>query len=289
MKYNQKSQSFVKRAWQKCYHGLVKRHYHYFTSPLRVLPDFFVIGVVRSGTTSLFHYLGQHQCIRTAAYDELGFFDDNFHLGMNWYRSLFPTSFIKKKIENKYGKFLTFDDTPFYIYNPLVAERIHQLFPQTKLIVNLRNPIDRAYSNYDIALTKNEKRTFEEVIDHEIQYIDRVKDKLDDKAFLVNEFYELILARGFYSSQLKFWFNKFSKNQFLFISSEEFAHNTNKTLEEIFKFLELPSVEIKDLTKQNKREYPKMKEITRDKLIDYFKPHNEELFRMLGRRFEWDE
>jgi hypothetical protein len=254
-----------------------------------VLPDFFVIGVVRSGTTSLFHYLGQHKCIKAAAYDELGFFDDNFHLGMNWYRSLFPTSFIKKKIADKYGKFLTFDDTPFYIYNPLVAERIHRLFPQTKLIANLRNPIDRAYSNYDIALTKNEKRTFEEVIDYELQFIDRSKDRLDDKAFLVNEFYQLILTRGFYSSQLKFWFDKFSKNQFLFVSSEEFSHNTKITLEEIFKFLELPAVEIKDLTKQNKREYPKMKENTRDKLIDYFRPYNEELFRMLGRRFKWDE
>ena len=239
-------------------------------------------------STSLFHYLDQHQCIKAAAYDELGFFDDNFHLGMNWYRSLFPTIFTKRKIERKYGKFLTFDDTPFYIYNPLVAKRIYQLFPHAKLIANLRNPIDRAYSNYNIALVKNEHRSFEQVIDDEIRAIDEAKDKLDDEAFLVNEFYELILARGFYSLQLRHWFDKFPKNQFFFISSEEFSKNTDYVLRKIFEFLDVPPMQISDPTKQNKRVYPKMKDKTRDRLIEYFKPHNEELYKMLNRRFQWD-
>lgn len=288
MKYKHSSEGFLKNSYQKFRYGLLKRHYYYVTSPLRVLPDFFVIGVVRSGTTSLFHYLNQHQNIKAAAYDELGFFDDNFHLGMSWYRSLFPTIFTKKRIRGKFGKFLTFDDTPFYIYNSLVAERIHQLFPQAKLIANLRNPIDRAYSNYNIALARNETRTFEEVIDYEIQFIENAKDKLDDRSFLVNEFYELILTRGFYSTQIRYWLDRFERKQFLFVSSEELSTNTDNTLGKIFEFLEVPHMKIKDLTRQNKREYPKMKDKTRDKLIEYFKPHNEELFKMIETRFRWN-
>ena len=59
--------------------------------------SFFVIGVVRSGTTSMYHYLDQHPSIVKSAYDELGFFDDNFRLGWSWYRSLFPTQMKKQK------------------------------------------------------------------------------------------------------------------------------------------------------------------------------------------------
>ena len=83
MKYNTQTQHGIKNLAQKFIHGLCKRHVYFITSPIRVLPDFFIIGVVRSGTTSLYHYLGQHPSIKNAAYDELGYFDDNYHLGIH--------------------------------------------------------------------------------------------------------------------------------------------------------------------------------------------------------------
>ena len=149
MKYNTQSYSGIRNFTQKLIHGFCKRHIYYMTSSFRVLPDFFVIGVVRSGTTSLFHYLGQHPNIENASYDELGYFDDNFHLGLNWYRSLFPMKSTRAMVESKYKKFLTYDVTPFYIYNPTVVDRIFKFSPDTKIIGILRNPIDRAYSNYN--------------------------------------------------------------------------------------------------------------------------------------------
>ena len=126
MKYNNQANNVKpgKKIYQKFLYGLIKRHYYYLSSPFRVLPECFVIGVVRSGTTSLYHYLSQHPSIAPAAYDELGYFDDNYHLGVNWYKSLFPTKFTRNKIIKKHGKFLTYDVTPFYIYIPLVAKRI---------------------------------------------------------------------------------------------------------------------------------------------------------------------
>ena len=74
-------------------HIILKRHVYGWSSPLRVLPDFFVIGVVRSGTTSLYHYLSQHPSIVKSAYDELGYFDSNYKLGLNWYKSIFLSIF----------------------------------------------------------------------------------------------------------------------------------------------------------------------------------------------------
>ena len=151
MKYNNQSKNngSAKKLYQKFRYGLVKRHFYYLTSNSRVLPNFFVIGGVRCGTTSLYHYLNQHNCIVKSAYDELGYFDDNFHLGLNWYRSLFPMKSTRAMVESKYKKFLTYDVTPFYIYNPTVVDRIFKFSPDTKIIGILRNPIDRAYSNYN--------------------------------------------------------------------------------------------------------------------------------------------
>tara|TARA_Y100000996_G_C22488891_1_gene629354 strand:- start:73 stop:849 length:777 start_codon:yes stop_codon:yes gene_type:complete len=256
------------------------------TSSFRVLPDFFVIGVVRSGTTSLFHYLGQHPNIENASYDELGYFDDNYHLGENWYKSLFPTKSTKRKIQNKHGKFLTFDDTPFYVYNPLVIKRILSDFPNSKIIVSLRNPIDRAFSNYNLLV--NPEYTFEETIDLEINEIKNLNVELNDDSYLVDEFYEKILTRGFYAKQLKLWYDSFPKNQILVISSEELASNTNNVLNDIFNFLEISNFQINDLTKQNVRKFPPMNKETRLRLIEFFKPYNQELYNLVNRNFNWD-
>jgi hypothetical protein len=292
MKYNNQTDKIklTKKIYQKILYGLIHRHYYYLSSPFRVLPQCFVIGVVRSGTTSLYHYLSQHPSIAPAAYDELGYFDDNYHLGVNWYKSLFPTKFTKNRIIKKYGKFLTYDVTPFYIYNPLVAKRIFESFPKAKIISNLRNPIDRAYSNYNDAVEMGDiKIPFEEVVQIAMDEIDKNKSKLNNEAYIVDTYYENILARGFYADQLKIWFKKFQKNQLLMVPSEDLAQKTDQILTKIFEFLDLPYFKIKDLTKQNKREYPPMKAETRKLLIEFYRPYNEKLYNLISQHFDWDK
>ena len=292
MKYNNRENdnNLIKKTYQKILYSLIKRHYYYLSSPFRVLPECFVIGVVRSGTTSLYHYLGQHPCIISSAYDELGYFDDNFHLGINWYKSLFPTKSTKNKIIKKYGKFLTYDVTPFYIYNPLVARRISESFPKAKIMSNLRNPIDRAYSNYIIMLQEGDTTsTFEEMIQAAMNDLEKNKTKLNDEAYVVDTHYENILARGFYADQLEIWFEKFQKRQLLMIPSEDLAQKPDQVLTKVFEFLDLPYFKIKDFTKQNKREYSPMKDKTRKLLIEFYKPYNEKLYSLTNQHFDWDK
>ena len=81
------------------------------------MPDFFVIGVVRGGTTSMYHYLDQHPSIVKSAYDELGFFDDNFKLGWKWYRSLFPTNLQYQLADINYDNDLNIYDIILLINN----------------------------------------------------------------------------------------------------------------------------------------------------------------------------
>jgi hypothetical protein len=264
-------------------HIILKRHVYGWSSPLRVLPDLIVIGVVRSGTTSLYHYLSQHPSIVKSAYDELGYFDSNYKLGLNWYKSFFPSIFEKKKVIQKNKKFMTYDVTPFYIYHEKAPQRIHQILPNSKLILILRNPVDRSYSNYFLG---NQKKKFEEIIADEKKILNKINKNNVDKYY--NFVHTSMLARGFYAEQLENWYKIFSKDQILIIKSEEFATETNKIMNNIFDFLELPQYNIPDNSKKNKIHYEPMKKETRDDLIEFFRPYNEKLYSLVGRNFNWE-
>ena len=90
----------IKNIYRKLYYQFLKRNYSAVTSSLRVLPDFIIFGTVRSGSTSLYYDICEHPSVLPAAYDEIGFFDSNYHLGINWYRSMFPkrSDMNKKKM-----------------------------------------------------------------------------------------------------------------------------------------------------------------------------------------------
>ena len=283
----------LKRIYQICYYVLCKRHFYGITTSLRILPDFLVIGVGRGGTTSCFHYLSQHPSIIGSAYDDIGFFDQNFHLGLNWYRSMFPTKFLKKKIAKKFGKCLTYDVTPAYIRKPWVARRIKELFPEIKLIALLRNPVDKAYSHYNskMQVEGDTKTTFEEMVEEDIktfQKFENTNSIIDDEYFS-NHIEKSPLGRGLYAQQLKIWFELFDPKQILILTSEELSTETNKAMNKIFQFLDLPDYEIPDTVKRSTANYTKMKMDTRKKLISFFSKYNQDLFKLLNREFDWNK
>ena len=282
----------LKRIYQIFYYVLCKRHFYGVTGSLRVLPDFIVIGVGRGGTTSCFHYLSQHPSIIGSAYDEIGFFDENFHLGLNWYRSMFPTKFLKKKIAKKFGKSLTYDVTPSYIWKPWVARRIKELFPGIKLIAILRNPVDKTYSHYHLSIRYNkEKLTFEEAVMRDMKtFSDLVNSdsKINDDYFK-NQIKNSYLGRGFYAQQLETWFELFDRKQILILTSEELSTETNKTMNKIFQFLDLSDYEISDTAKRSTGNYTNMKMDTRKKLISFFSKYNQDLFKLLNQEFDWNK
>jgi len=278
-----------KSSYKRFYQLFIKRHFFGITSPLRVLPNFFVIGPGRTGTTSLYHYLDQHPSLSKSAYDELGFFDVNFHLGLNWYRSLFPSIFTKFRIKLKTHFFMTYDVTPSYVRRPWIARRIKKQFPNSKLIIILRNPVDKAYSHYYQSAKFGETRTFEEVIDEELNDISGWSVDSKDDCYFATKVENSKLARGFYAEQLSVWFELFSKNQILIIPSEELASNTKNVLNDIFQFLNLPKYEIPNIEKVNVSKYSKMNSEMRKRLITFFEPYNEQLYEFLNYKFDWDK
>jgi hypothetical protein len=261
------------------------------TAKSRVLPDFLIIGAAKCGTTSLYDYVIQHPDIYPALRKETKFFDVDYKMGITRYRSNFPLNFSKfliEKIQKK--KFLTGEATPGYLHNYHSANRVHKELPNIKLIVILRNPIDRAFSDYQMRVrAKHENRTFLDVIKYEENLLADGVDLLKhEKYFEYGAKFRPYLSWGRYFDELEPWLKLFPKNNFLFLKTQDLNDDPITTLNHLFEFLDLKPFKIKNLKRQNVGKYEKLDEKIRDHLIHHFKNHNKKLEKFLGINFNWD-
>ena len=261
---------------------IIKRGYFGITSPFRTIPNFIVIGVKRCGTTTLYEQLSEHPCIEKSSHDNLGFFNNNFELGINWYKSHFVTNLRKREIERKYGQFATYDVTSSYIQKKKTAENIFKTLPNVKLIIILRNPTDRAYSEYNQnIIDENESREFIDLIKQEIKEIQNMEN-IEFSSDKIN-----LVKKGMYEKQISPWLEIFDRKQILFITTEEFGEKTTETYDKIFRFLELPEYKIKNKEMHRKGAYKEMNVKTRKILDDFYEPYNKELFQKIEETFQW--
>lgn len=221
------------------------------TASIRLLPDFIIIGAQRCGTTSLYHYLCTHPSIAPSAKKEVHFFDLSFKNGIKWYRRHFPTwlcKFYRRRIRQQ--RIVTGEATPIYMFHPLAPHRISRFLPEVKLIVLLRNPIDRAYSHYWLQVRRgNETLSFPEAIECEPERLwgERQRIILHEGDYYSPAYWQFsYLSRGIYVDQLEIWYRLFPKEQFLILCSEDFYAVPATTLNRTFAFLDLPPWELKD-------------------------------------------
>ena len=264
------------------------------TSHLKGLPDFVIIGAAKCGTTSLYHFVAMHPAVVPAPEKELGYFTMKYRFGKQWYRSNFPTKMSKYYFYKKTGqKLLSGEATPLYIFYPAAPGRMKTILPDVKLIVILRNPVDRAYSHYHYNVIRNkETLSFEKAIELEEERCAEEKERMirepDFAPFHYTEY--LYLARGIYADQLENWFKHYTKKQFLILATEDFRKNPQQAMDQVFDFLGLSPFIVENLTDRNVGNYKeKMNEDTRKFLIEYFRPHNERLYKLLQRGFDWDK
>jgi hypothetical protein len=279
-----------RQLYRIIYYQLIQRHIFAITGFIRVIPDFLVIGAKRCGTTSLYQHLPEHPCISKSPHDNMGFFNDNFHLGVNWYKSFFPTTFTRKKIKSKFGNFLAFDVTTKYMEEESTANNVYQTKPNMKIIIILRNPVDRAYSQYHLSVRQTaERRSFEDVVEENMNRLNKESHehyKIKPKFSAKEDNY---LKKGLYALQLRYWLKIFPRENILIVSTEEFESNQQIIYNKIFEFLNISKFEVKNTKKMQKGNYPPIKSETRNLLLDYFRPHNHELFELINMEFDWDK
>ncbi len=256
-----------------------------------ILPDFLIIGAPRSGTSSLYSYLIKHPLILPCKIKEPNYFSMYYDRSISWYRTFFPTKLSKILSQNnKNSKAVTGEASTQYYWHPHVPARVKKMLPNAKILILLRNPIDRSYSQYEMEVRHgNENLSFEDAIQMEQSRINGEFDKMvkDPQYFSSKYTMYAYLEKSIYVNYLKKWLEYFPKQQFLFINSEDFFSKTQQTLDEIFDFLGVHPYKLDGFEIIRKGDYKPIKKETHQKLLEFFKPHNEELFSILGKTFDW--
>jgi hypothetical protein len=182
--------------------------------------DFIGIGAQRCGTTSLAKAMGQHPQICMSQPKEVRYFNlktsyssnatenKNYYKDLNWYEK----HFLHCGADCLKGEF-----SALYLLDKSAPKRIYDLFPNAKLIVSFRNPVDRAYSQYRLLkyYGNEETRDFDAVVREEAEYIER----------------------GLYYKQLKRYLRYFDMKQIFVVFFEEFIANPNRVMQRLFSFL----------------------------------------------------
>lgn len=252
-------------------------------------PDFLIIGAQKAGTTSLYHYLTQHpQIIGNKGWKEIRYFDlpENHSKGFAWYLGNFPSKFEK-------GNRLTFDASPSYLYFPHIPQLIKQELGDIKMIAILRDPVDRAYSAWQMYHS-----FFDNAHDHlratadGRTFTEAVEDELAGKTASYPYDY---VNRGKYAQQLHNYYQYFDRNHLLVLNSSQMKKDLLFVLQTVSNFLGIPpfSQELLQKLQQEKFNVGKYQAKSAEDiqtiewLKNYFTPFNQELYQLLGENYNW--
>lgn len=244
-------------------------------------PDFILVGESRCGSTSLYETLIQHPniCLPTPesnerrtyengsidlSQKELRFFDRHWGKGINWYMDRFP---------NLPGT-LAGDASATYLYAPNALERIKTTVPQTKILILLRNPIERARSHFYHALKIHGPKLISQDFD------EYVKSELKKQALETHH----IIRRGIYIWSIKRCLNLFEHSQIKIIKSEDLFYKSSEVIIDVQHFLEIPEVPLKLMHLRKSQSTPFTPK-TWEMLSEFYQPFNLELMKLIGIDF----
>lgn len=283
--------NLTKRALAKSKRRTI-RFIRQFDPRERVLPDFLIIGAQKAGTSSLFQYLAQHPQVFASLEKEVHYFDTHFRKPLRWYQSNFPTvSEFDSKCREK--RMLCGEASPYYLYHPLVPKRVKEQLPNAKLLVILRDPVERTYSHYKHEVAyKREKLGFKDALAAEPERLEGVEEALiSGRAERIHAHprYSYV-DRSRYTEQLQRWFEYFDREQFHIITLENLKRDPAATMKGVFSFLGIDNV--------NSIEYKVYYAATRSssvpeeqrlELENVFAEEKIRLQEMLGDDLGWDE
>ena len=190
--------------------------------------DFFIVGAPKAGTTSLYHYLNEHSEIEMSSQKEPDFFSDQSLQKKKLYYDKNRIDTLEKynSLFEREDVILRGDSSVSYLFYEDVPHKIITYNPDAKIIIMLRNPIDRAFSHYlmDYSLGLISE-SFETIIQKQSKHKN------------ANLFYQQYVQVSEYSKQIKRYLEVFSKDNIHFIDYEDFKNDTSDVVNSVFLFL----------------------------------------------------
>lgn len=272
------------------------RRYGEVTSVLRARPDFIVIGAKRGGTTSLYNYLLEHPSIAPLfpgreRIKGVHYFDSGFAHGPRWYRSHFPLAAGGRHLARPWiTPALTGEASPYYLFHPMAAQRLADQLPEVRLVVMLRDPVERAYSHYKERTRHGaEPLSFEDALDAEPGRLSGEHERIiRDPGYHSTEHEDhSYIAQSRYLDMLPRWFGLFPRDRFYIAPSEEFYADPERIVSEVWAFLGLRPARLRSRKRYNYHPAPGLLPDTRGRLERAFADHNRELAQLIGRPLPW--
>ena len=197
-----------------------------FTKAEEIWPNFFIVGAQKAGTTSLYFYLKEVPQVYMSSLKEPFYFAP--HAVHNSASDIIRDKKEYLRLFEKANGYTAIGEaTPIYLWDPDAPKLIHQTLPHARIIMILRDPIERAYSNY---LMRVRYSGVQSSFYDELMRDYRSQDKLYGKSQLYVEF-------GMYYEQVKRYFDIFGREQVKVIIFEEFVKRPEQTVNEVLGFL----------------------------------------------------
>jgi len=261
-----------------------------WAAPWRLTPDFLIVGAQRCGTTSLFKTLVQHPAVaRPFLRKGVHYFDTSYERGWEWYRGHFPLS-ATSGARRRGGRVVTGESSPYYMFHPWAPHRIATDLPDVRLLVLLRDPVERAYSAHCHESAKGfESLPFEEALDAEPSRLDgELERMLADPGYRSHVHqHNAYLMRGQYIDQLLALERAVGRDQILVLDSGDFFSDPEPVFAQVLAFLDLPLDSRINYERHNARNRAPMSDLLRSRLDAHFAPFDERLSQWWGRVPSW--
>ena len=246
------------------------------------LPGLIIPGAMKAGTTSLFKYLEGHPQLAPAPCKEVHYFDRRFHHGPTWYRRQFAVGRRSRADRRS----VACESSPYYMFEPRVPKRIHELVPDVKLVFLLRDPVERAFSHYhNNRRLDREPLDFEAALDAEDDRTLAEEERLHADPKHVSDPHRLYSyrRRGLYAEQLLRWQAYFPAEQMLVVDSRRLFTEPAAVVADVLQFVGLAPWRPRSLAARNEgRHGVTMSARARGRLEAFFAPHEERLRRLIG-------
>jgi hypothetical protein len=270
------------------------RGYGRLTATSRLLPSFLICGGQRCGTTSLYRALAAHPTvIKAVLHKGVHYFDVGYHRGPRWYRGHFPTERQAARVQRRYGvPAQTFESSPYYMYHPLAVARIATDLPDVKLLVLVRDPVERAISQHahEVARGFESEVDFARALALEPTRLRGVTERLaaDGTRYSFSHQHHAYRARGEYARYLRRMAQYVGRERIHLVESEEFFRDPRPVYDGVLDFLGLPRPdEYPAFDQHNARSRAPMSGELRTMLAAHYEPYDERLAQWLGRTPSW--
>ncbi|MEP7089085.1 MAG: sulfotransferase [Nocardioidaceae bacterium] len=261
------------------------------TARWRMTPSFIVVGAQRAGTTTLYRVLSEHPSVmRPTVSKGIGYFDLSYDRGPRWYRGHFPLTWSGRRRAG--ADAVTFESSGYYLFHPLAAERIARDLPGVRLVVMVREPVERAYSAHRHELARGfETEEFERALELEPERTEGEREKmLADPSYQSFEHrHHSYLARSRYSEQIVRLQEAVGADRVWIVDADRFFEQPHEEFELLRAWLGLAPWRPTSVEQWNARPRDPLSPELRSRLTDYFEPFDRVLAEQMGRTPRWRE